>query len=124
MIDLARRPDRFGREPLTWFPVRRGPRVPPPGTAERDLWEAWRDVHRRGDCLAAEGRFGSSCPFCGTAPDAALVTCPGGHCGLLDEHDIGPDGTVLPSVACGYAGCSFHDYVRLVGWERRGEEPT
>ncbi len=36
-------------------------------------------------------------------------------CGLnLANHTIEPDGAVHPSVACQI--CSFHDYVRLLGW--------
>lgn len=47
----------------------------------------------------------------------AMLNCPVcGQTASLVEHEIGADGTVSPSVVCPYAGCVFHDYVRLVGW--------
>lgn len=48
------------------------------------------------------------------------LRCPecGQPAGLFD-HEIKEDGTVHPSVVCPYDGCSFHDYVRLEGWEAR-----
>jgi hypothetical protein len=47
----------------------------------------------------------------------ANIVCSQGHPGLITEHDIAPDGTVSPSVVCTTEGCSFHDYVKLEGWE-------
>ena len=41
-----------------------------------------------------------------------------GHEGLLTDHDIAADGTVTPSVVCTEEDCGFHDWVKLVGWER------
>lgn len=46
--------------------------------------------------------------------ETALYTCPNGHSGLLDEHQISSDGTVSPSIIC--TECDFHDFVKLVGW--------
>lgn len=34
----------------------------------------------------------------------------------LANHTIDPDGTVHPSVGCQI--CGFHDYVKLLGWEK------
>lgn len=50
-------------------------------------------------------------------PATALMDCPRcGREGLLDLHDIAPNGEVRPSVVCPHAGCDFHDFVRLDGW--------
>lgn len=46
----------------------------------------------------------------------ALYTCPNGHTGLIDEHEISSDGTVSPSVVCTENGCDFHDYIKLRDW--------
>lgn len=36
----------------------------------------------------------------------------------LESHTISEDGTVSPSVVCPYDnGCTFHEYIKLVGWE-------
>jgi hypothetical protein len=43
------------------------------------------------------------CPECGTYGD-------------LDEHDIGSDGLVTPSVECATEGCTWHDTIVLEGW--------
>lgn len=42
--------------------------------------------------------------------------CPNGHVGTLWVHEIAPDGTVSPSVACPNPECSFHDSIRLENW--------
>jgi hypothetical protein len=53
----------------------------------------------------------------------ALLWCSRGHvctiCG--HEHTISDDGTVSPSCVCPREGCTFHEFVRLVGWENRNE---
>lgn len=47
----------------------------------------------------------------------ALVTCSNGHTATLSDHVIADDGTVSPSLVCPYAGCDFHEFVRLDGWK-------
>ena len=46
----------------------------------------------------------------------AIIDCP--QCGrpLGLTHTIHGDGTTQQSVICTWAGCAFHDHVRLVGW--------
>jgi hypothetical protein len=46
----------------------------------------------------------------------ATMTCPEGHTITLRHHSIAPDGAVTPSVVCKTHDCSFHSFVRLVGW--------
>lgn len=46
----------------------------------------------------------------------ATMACPYGHVLTLRIHTIAKDGTVSPSVICSAPGCSFHEYVRLIGW--------
>lgn len=46
------------------------------------------------------------------------VAC--GACGTrgsLEDHTIGPDGTVRPSLVCP-GECGWHVFARLVGWEQ------
>lgn len=46
------------------------------------------------------------------------VAC--GECGVrgsLEDHTIGPDGTVRPSLVCP-AECGWHIFAKLVGWTR------
>jgi hypothetical protein len=43
-------------------------------------------------------------------------TCPNGHHGYLD-HDIAPDGTVSLSVECMQERCTFHENIKLEGWD-------
>ena len=61
----------------------------------------------------------------------AIYVCPQGHAGLIDDHQIAPDGTVTPSVVCegypaGFCGpddpgspCEFHDHIQLKDWKAR-----
>ena len=51
--------------------------------------------------------------------DMAMTTCGAGHTLRMssDVHTIAADGTVTPSYVCTAAGCSFHKWVRLVGWD-------
>jgi hypothetical protein len=51
--------------------------------------------------------------------DLALCTCPKGHTFRLsgDVHSVAADGKVHPSYVCPAAGCGFHEWVRLVGWD-------
>lgn len=37
--------------------------------------------------------------------------------GFLVDHAIAPDGTVTPSVVCPSVGCTFHEFIRLEGWD-------
>lgn len=49
---------------------------------------------------------------------SARVWCP--ECGAeagLHDHTIADDGTVEPSVICPHPGCSFHEMVKLDGWQ-------
>ena len=65
----------------------------------RDAPLTWRPV-----------RIGSSERF------TAMVVCANGHSGLLEDHEIGPDGTVSPSLVCPEVGCPWHETIRLDGW--------
>jgi hypothetical protein len=56
----------------------------------------------------AEGEAKITVRFC--CPDCGL-------CGALDDHEISPDGTVVPSVVCPNDECDFHETVRLQGYE-------
>lgn len=51
---------------------------------------------------------------------SAIVTCPscGGHGGLHD-HSVDDEGNVTPSLVCPHGSCTFHDFVRLDGWQSR-----
>lgn len=46
-----------------------------------------------------------------------VTRCGRGHIGSLDNHQIGSDGTVTPSVVCQHDGCDYHEFVKLEGWE-------
>lgn len=46
-----------------------------------------------------------------------VTRCGNGHIGSLDDHKIAEDGTVSPSVVCQRAGCEYHEFIRLEGWE-------
>ena len=48
---------------------------------------------------------------------SASIVCPNGHYGILTDHKIDDEGVVSPSVVCPIAGCNFHDYVVLKGWD-------
>lgn len=56
---------------------------------------------------------------CQSDNDIALCTCANGHTTRMVStvHRVAPDGTVAPSYVCPVKGCSFHQYVRLVGWD-------
>ena len=48
---------------------------------------------------------------------SAYLVCP--QCdqlGVLIDHEILPDGTVQPSVVCPTQGCTFHEMIKLEGW--------
>jgi hypothetical protein len=58
----------------------------------------------------------------------AVVFCENGHGMSIagnppfgSEHRIDSNGTVTPSVVCPHEGCSWHVFVRLVGWSQNGE---
>lgn len=55
------------------------------------------------------------------ADDLAFATCPFGHTCRLSKkvHSVAADGTLSPSYVCPATGCTFHDFVRLVGWTRK-----
>jgi len=61
---------------------------------------------------------GSWKPFTkATGEPSAAFTCPVcGTTGMLFDHAIAPDGTVTPSVVCPKEGCTFHEMIRLEGW--------
>lgn len=47
-----------------------------------------------------------------------VMSCPKcGKLGRLDDHTIDAYGTVTPSVVCPRKECTFHDHVKLLGWE-------
>lgn len=53
----------------------------------------------------------------------------GRHAGTLDDHTIDEAGNVSPSILCPAAGCGWHVYGRLVGWDpgelaERATRPT
>jgi len=47
----------------------------------------------------------------------AEMICRRGHRLVLSKHRVAADGTVYPSVVCQTPGCSYHEIVRLVGWD-------
>lgn len=47
----------------------------------------------------------------------AEMICRSGHRLVLSKHRVAADGTVYPSVVCQAPGCSYHEIVRLVGWD-------
>ena len=55
--------------------------------------------------------------------DLALCTCANGHSTRMtgNVHSIAADGTVHPSYVCPVDGCTFHDWVRLVGFDASHE---
>lgn len=49
----------------------------------------------------------------------AVISCPKcGQFGSLD-HEIASDGTVTPSLVCTTKDCGFHDWGKLIGWEKK-----
>ena len=49
--------------------------------------------------------------------DTAAIQCPRCHCCFsVVNHKIDARGNVSPSVVCPHKGCTFHEFVRLVGW--------
>ena len=42
---------------------------------------------------------------------ATLFCCPNGHIGSLIDHEIKPNGEVIPSVVC--TKCDFHEIIKL-----------
>ena len=51
------------------------------------------------------------------------ATCANGHTGTLSSriHSVDVLGNVSPSYVCPYAGCGFHEIVRLADWEPIGD---
>lgn len=47
----------------------------------------------------------------------AEVTCSQGHGITLRDHTIEADGRVVPSIVCKQPRCSYHEVVRLEGWD-------
>lgn len=43
-----------------------------------------------------------------------------GHYLSIHKHTILGDGMVQPSVVCPVAGCGFHYFIRLDGWQGKG----
>jgi hypothetical protein len=56
---------------------------------------------------------------CQSEHDLALCTCAHGHTTRMTGtvHQVATDGTVTPSYVCPVQGCTFHDWVRLVGFD-------
>jgi hypothetical protein len=50
--------------------------------------------------------------------DLAVIYCANGHRTRMSAriHRVATDGTVSPSYVCTVLGCSFHDFIRLSGW--------
>lgn len=49
---------------------------------------------------------------------SAVVRCPVcKECATLTAHEISEDGIVSPSLQCPHNDCTFHEFVRLEGWE-------
>ena len=46
-----------------------------------------------------------------------LVFCPGCNKFAAVDHEVHPNGTLMPSLQCPFEGCDFHDYVVLQGWK-------
>ena len=59
----------------------------------------------------------------GSERDLALCTCANGHTTRMTGsiHRVAEDGTVTPSYVCPVGGCTFHDWVRLVGFDATHE---
>lgn len=55
-------------------------------------------------------------------PIGVFVVCPKCRNTLPIDHKIDDTGKITPSLDCPIPGCDFHDWGRLVGWEKRGEE--
>ena len=48
---------------------------------------------------------------------SAMVNCRDcGKTASLSDHTIAANGEVTPSLVCPTDGCSFHEFVTLVGW--------
>ena len=58
-------------------------------------------------------------PWSGGPRDIAWVSCSNGHETRLTAqvHAVDHEGRVTPSYVCTVAGCSFHEALRLVGWD-------
>lgn len=53
----------------------------------------------------------------GSVSGSVLLRCPKcGRIGMLMDHEILEDGTVIPSVQCPNWKCDFHDFVQLLEW--------
>ena len=77
--------------------------LPPPLT-----WDYAKRLRRK------DGRY-----VAGSENDLVDSTCLHRHTCILSAriHRIAPDGTVMPSYVCPSTGCSFHTFVRLIGWD-------
>lgn len=51
--------------------------------------------------------------------DLVYATCANGHTLRLVStvHAIAADGSISPSYVCSVTGCTFHEHVRLEGWD-------
>ncbi len=58
-------------------------------------------------------------PVTSDGVQTATLVCSKGHAGLIAEHEVAADGTVTPSVVCTQDGCTFHEFVKLAGWDVR-----
>lgn len=55
-----------------------------------------------------------------TKKETAHVSCPScGNPASLVGHTIARDGRVEPSLICPHPPCEFHEWVTLIGWNRR-----
>ena len=76
-------------------------------------------VRGRFDRVTAPGTWDYLDPWPGGPRDLAAVTCPNGHLSRITGavHVVDHEGLVFPSFVCRHDGCTFHDYVQLVGWD-------
>jgi hypothetical protein len=66
--------------------------------------------------------YASSDPKCRQGAfqhDLVNVTCPYGHSSRIVStvHRIADDGALFPSYVCPGTNCTFHEWVRLDGWD-------
>ena len=72
---------------------------------------SWRAVLVGADAATARRVAALCCPECssiGILPDAAVFAD--------GTHSVTADGLVEPALACLAPGCTFHERVRLEGW--------
>ena len=74
--------------------------VLPMNDGERNVVLTWKPIIRKGKT------------------PTAVVTCINNHSRVIADHKISNHGEVSPSVVCTAQGCTWHEYIRLEGWQR------